>query len=410
MWENSLEKLKILNYEKEYCKKLNKKACNRVHFVIPGVNASHQFDDFIGICAWLFALIGGSNVPAASTKGKSGRNPNSTELFRPEEFDDPNTVVNKLLLALRQVDFRSSFPQQKLKAAHGEPACTVLDFLTDKALTTVGFQWGVPIYSNNIDVEQAEPDDDANDDDIAEDEELGGPDDDVMFEDPSKLEVSIDSSNHNILQALVDPVEWKTELERVGPKLRTNQQLSTNEWRAHVDQTVSSKVQIEKVLGDTQGDLQAMNKNVSSELNHMRMKEKYLNNQYNTLGLEFIEVKHRLEELETRTGSSHEAVAKLTNELAELTEKLEELKESFESRDSGLHDTSPLVKIKAALQQIKKEIHFFDMRIGVVSHSLLAAKVSDTNRLRSIASVKARQRHNKNKKASDDNSLLSDDD
>ena len=49
-----------------------------------------------------------------------------------------------------------------------------------------------------------------------------------MFEDPSKFEVSIDSSNHNILQALVDPIEWKTELERVGPKLRTNQQLSTN--------------------------------------------------------------------------------------------------------------------------------------------------------------------------------------
>jgi len=74
------------------------------------------------------------------------------------------------------------------------------------------------------------------------------------------------------------------------------------------------------------------------------------------------------------------------------------------------HVLSFQVKIKAALQQIKKEIHFFDMRIGVVSHSLLAAKVSDTNRLRSIASVKARQRHNKNKKASDDNSLLSDDD
>jgi hypothetical protein len=61
-------------------------------------------------------------------------------------------------------------------------------------------------------------------------------------------------------QAQVDPVEWKTELERVGPKLRANQQLTTNEWRAHVDQTVTSKGHIEKVLGDTQGDLHAMNK------------------------------------------------------------------------------------------------------------------------------------------------------
>jgi estrogen-related receptor beta like 1 len=227
MWENSLEKLKILNYEKEYCRKFNKKACNRVHFVFPGTNASNQFDDFIGLCAWLFSIIGGGSG-AVTTKGKSGRNASTSELFRPEEFDDPNTVVNKLLLALRQVDFRSSFPQQKLKAANGEPACTVLDFLTDKALSVVGFQWGVPSYSNNIDVEQAEPDDDQNDEDIAEDEELGGPDEELMFEDPNKFEISVDSSTHNILQALVDPIEWKTELERVGPKLRTNLQLSTN--------------------------------------------------------------------------------------------------------------------------------------------------------------------------------------
>jgi len=37
--------------------------------------------------------------------------------------------------------------------------------------------------------------------------------------------------NHQILQALVDPVEWKTELERVGPKLKSNLQTSVNEWR-----------------------------------------------------------------------------------------------------------------------------------------------------------------------------------
>lgn len=236
MWENSLEKLKILNYEKEYCKKFNKKACSRVHFVIPAANASHQFDDFVGVCAWLFSIISGGSNNSAGSKAKGGRNAVATsDLFRPEEFDDPNTIVNKLLLALRQVDFRASFPQQKLKAAHGEPACTVLDFLTDKALSAVSFQWGVPTYSNNIDVEQAEPDDDTNDDDIVEDEEPGAPDEDVMFEDPSKFEVSIDSSNHNILQALVDPIEWKTELERVGPKLRTNLQLSTNgmtKWKS----------------------------------------------------------------------------------------------------------------------------------------------------------------------------------
>jgi intraflagellar transport protein 57 len=135
MWEGSLEKLKILNYEKDYCKKLNKRQFNRVQFVIPGTNASHQFDDFVSICAWLSFVIS-----------------KKQDTFRPEEFDDPNTIVNKLMLALRQFDFRSSFPPQKLKTAHGEPVCSVLEFLTDKALEAQGFQWASPVYASNEEV------------------------------------------------------------------------------------------------------------------------------------------------------------------------------------------------------------------------------------------------------------------
>ena len=121
-------------------------------------------------------------------------------------------------------------------------------------------------------------------------------------------------------------------------------------------------------------------------------------------------MKNKLEELEKKSGTAHESVARLTSELAEVSEKLEDLKESFESKDSGLHDTSPLVKIKAGLQQIKADIHSFDMRIGVVAHSLLAARVHDNNRLRSQAVTKARRRHHKGRHDNDDNSLLSGDD
>lgn len=131
---------------------------------------------------------------------------------------------------------------------------------------------------------------------------------------------------------------------------------------------------------------------LNEELGQLRMKEKYINNQYNTLCLEYTDTKKKLDELEKVSSVSREAVSKLTGELAEISEKLEELKESFESKDSGLHDTSPLVKIKAALQQLKEEIHEFDMRIGVVSNQLLMARVTDHNRSRAKAANKAKQR------------------
>jgi estrogen-related receptor beta like 1 len=130
MWENSLEKLKIMDYENQFCKPQHRQAFNRVHFVFPGVNSSHQFDDFIDICQWLSEVI---------NRGSGG--------FKKEEYDDPNTVANKLMLFLRQMDFRLSFPSSKLKTPYGEPVCSVIEFLCDKALTSRGFKWGTPVYT-----------------------------------------------------------------------------------------------------------------------------------------------------------------------------------------------------------------------------------------------------------------------
>lgn len=60
------------------------------------------------------------------------------------------------MLALRQLEFKSSFPSQKLKQAHGEAVCSVLEFLTDKALAAKGFKWGVPVYLEAGQVEETQ--------------------------------------------------------------------------------------------------------------------------------------------------------------------------------------------------------------------------------------------------------------
>jgi hypothetical protein len=93
---------------------------------------------------------------------------------------------------------------------------------------------------------------------------------------------------------------------------------------------------------------------------------------------------------------------------------LDELKESFESKDSGISDTSPLVRIKAALQNIKSEINAFDLRLGVVSHSLLAVRISVANRKRLQNAQKNKKRRagrgrGKNARADDDDDAGSED-
>lgn len=385
LWEDALEKLKILNYESEYCMKLGRAPFSRIHFIFPGRNLSNQFDEFMDLAGWLCELCSGD-----------------PELFRRDPYDDPNTVANKLMLALRQLDCRLSFPAQKLKTAHGEAACSVLDFLTDKALAVSKFRWGTPLYKDADVVEMADPVDDDQQDDIEDELDGGGAFEDDFYggggqhEDRlESSEVSLDGSHRQIHTSAVDPIVWKTELERVGPKLRAKQALPSNEWRAHVDMTVTNKGHIEKVLDDTQADLTGLNREIAEELNKMRNKERYMNNQFTTLCHQYKEVKSKFEGLEGASSKTNETVVKLTNDLAEVTDRLEELKESFDSRDSGMHDTSPLVRIKAALQQIKSEIHEFDMRLGVVSHSVLAARVAITNRKRAGATQNARKRRQK---------------
>lgn len=146
-------------------------------------------------------------------------------------------------------------------------------------------------------------------------------------------------------------------------------------------------------------------RDTGEELSRTRTKEKYLNHQFSALCEDFAMVKKALDGLDGKSAGTSERVGRLTSELAELADKLEEMKESFESRDSGAQDTSPLVRIKAALQQIKGEIQSFDLRIGVVSHSVLAARVAATNNRRVVSARSTRRRRSSKR---DDEAQLSD--
>ncbi len=236
--------MKILNYPRLISDKLN-----RVTFIYPQKNAATQFNVFMNVCSWLI--------------GEISRNPS---LFKRSLDDDPNTVANQLILALRNpsIDFRQSIPTQKLRVPHGEACCSVIEFLVDKLLAVRGFRFSAPEYAASDDTAQADVDD--ADDEAIEDEAVAEAEYEPGFGDGNNrvdvAETSLDGSFHNILQGQVDPIAWKTELERVGPKLKTNFAVSVNEWRSHVDQTVTSKGQIDGIIGETKQDISSISRSV----------------------------------------------------------------------------------------------------------------------------------------------------
>ena len=255
--EGVLDKLKALNYEEAFVQK-GQKPLSRWAFAFPGSNASVQFALFLDVAAWLMTEASGD--PA---------------FFRIDKFDDPNTSVNKMMLALRKLGFALDFPAAKLKAAWGESCVTVLDFLADKALEARTFLWSRPAYEEIEDAEEAEVDEDADLGDVVDDVDGTLDEEEAMFnEGKAADEAELESSAREMIENTIDPLVWKTELERVTARLKLNTAASDKEWRAHIEQTKKHEGTIKAVMPEAEGTLQTMTTHITETAEKMRTKEK----------------------------------------------------------------------------------------------------------------------------------------
>lgn len=84
-------------------------------------------------------------------------------------------------------------------------------------------------------------------------------------------------------------------------------------------------------------------------------------------------------EPQTKYENSAEQVNNLTNNLSGISEELDDVKNQMDDRGNSMTDTSPVVKMKKALVQVKGDTKQMDLRIGVVQHVLSHAKLSGTN-------------------------------
>lgn len=200
MWENTLERMKILNYEQKL-HKLSRRL-SRVHFVIPEEKSTGKFEkptqmaEFLIVIKWLIEL--------ASKR---------TDLFQADEYDDPTIISNNLMLgttlpppfhtfaisnsnsftALRSLEYPGAINPQKLRVPYGEFICTVLDYVSSKAIVAQNFKWATPDYQNEEEVKVPDDDEEDEEDDIIEEEDLGVPDDDANGLDMSaRFEASTD--------------------------------------------------------------------------------------------------------------------------------------------------------------------------------------------------------------------------
>ena len=375
--ESVLDKCFILNYEEHFLRARGIEPLDRTYFAVPQQNPSIQFRMFMDLCNWLITDVTGD-----------------ARAFAPDKFDDPNTSVNKLMLSLRALDFTLDFAAAKLKLGHGEPVCSVLDFLTDRALAGRRFRFSAPVRRSEADAEEAEVDEAADVGDLSEDLEVAE-EEDILFREDGALPGSgagagagaaLESSGqepgevlHQILEAKVDPVAWRAELERVGPRLKAAGRLARRggggDWRAHASSTQTHQRAILRAFPPLGATLSSVTEELKVSLERLRSKEAWVNAHFEELARQFAERKEALLGEERRREGAARRVAGLTSDLAGVSERLEEVRETVEERSSGISDPAPLVKIKASLQDLRAELTTMDLRTGVVAHGLLSAKM-----------------------------------
>jgi len=131
-------------------------------------------------------------------------------------------------------------------------------------------------------------------------------------------------------------------------------------------------------------ELQALGQDLQQILTRVRTKEAYINGQFDSRAGNY---RTRNAELEKKTqeyntlNESHEA---LLEELRQSTDEYEQLRGEMAERSQTVQDTAPLVKIKDALKRLKSDICQMDLRIGVVNHTLMQAKLRQRPNERSV--------------------------
>ncbi|XP_076602186.1 intraflagellar transport protein 57 homolog [Chaetodon auriga] len=370
-----LEKLKVLNYEEDVLAKHNMKNLSRHYFVSSSYLASNpgeQFYMFTIIAAWLI-----------STAGRP--------FAEPQEYDEPNATVSNILAELRAFGVKVDFPPSKLKSGSGEHVCFVLDRLAEEALKRRGFSFRRPNYPTETTEEESVIEDDA---ELTlsrvEEEMIEEPDEEeeenVMDLEALKLrtahsEAEPSSKPDEILESTVDAAEWNLEVERVLPQLKVTIRTDNKDWRIHVDQMHQHRDGIKSSLREAKSYLDKLQEDIGKTLEKVSSREKYINNQLEHLIQEYRSAQAKLSEAKERYQQASGGVTERTRVLAEISEELEKVKQEMEEKGSSMSDGAPVVKIKQSLTKLKQEIVQMDVRIGVVEHTLLQAKLKEKSNM-----------------------------
>eukprot|EP01116_Phalansterium_solitarium_P013314 TRINITY_DN3066_c0_g3_i1.p1 TRINITY_DN3066_c0_g3~~TRINITY_DN3066_c0_g3_i1.p1 ORF type:complete len:400 (-),score=155.42 TRINITY_DN3066_c0_g3_i1:828-2027(-) len=357
LMDEIVEKLKLLDYESKFLKKNSsfalQRALHHAYFAIPHSNPNEQFFYLTSLISFLMGVCG-------------------HQWEAPQQFDDPNASSASIVENLQRMGVPTDFAPARLRNGHGETVCLVLMTLCDRALKTVGFRLSKP-----VNVKERSEDDDREDED-PEDDEV---DDEALVDDEKEDEILEHMTpdrdfSKSLIESKIDPAEWRLEVERVSTQLASEKINDHKDWRSHLERMHQHQTVITDQLAATRSQLDKMTMEITQTLEKIDSREKFLNQHFKNEAAEYKAAKEADIDVHEKYSVNSETVTLLTNELSRVQDDLDKIKQRMVDASNQMSDTTPLLKIKAALERLRLEIARFDVRIGVVESSNLQQRIT----------------------------------
>lgn len=194
-------------------------------------------------------------------------------------------------------------------------------------------------------------------------------------ENEAKKEEDEDEDERGMMQNNIDPTVWLLEVERVVPKLKVTIPNDSKEWRTHLQQTRAYRKVIEDSFPAAKAQLDKLSRELSGALERIRSNENFINTQFDHRALDYRQQQEELQQVQTQYTELNEVVMNYQIELKNVAEELDVVKNEMEDRSSTVTDTAPIVKLKEAFKKIRADTRQLEVRIGVVNHTLMQAKL-----------------------------------
>ncbi|CAD8197773.1 unnamed protein product [Paramecium octaurelia] len=355
MMDELYDKLILLNYEQSYLKQKGGKPLNRAYFVNQ-TNSSEQFNQFKTLVKWLFQQ---SDVQTSDFN----------------KLDDPVTLSQNIINELKNIGIEVDFPPLKLKQGFGEYVVYVLLQLATKALQKKKFQYKkAKIEQQSQTRQDDEPVQETgsvssdSDPEVASEEEP----EDVFTEQGFQKD-----EDKMVIESNVNPKEWAKEVERAAQKIKIVIKPDAGEWRQHFDATKQYSNQIKTILPEARIKLERMSDELGEILDRITKREYNINENMSEMCTEFKKKNEEYKKIELQYQNYTNAKKEMTDQYKQIQEKYETVQNKLNEHGSVSTNQSPVISIKASLTKLRLEIKQMDLRIGVLSHTILQRTFHD---------------------------------